>query len=183
MLSTEAHWGNQEPIREGSYDRFLYNFYRTYDPTTGRYLSADPTGQMDNSNVFIYARNDPLNLIDPSGLRVPGWAPGGTAGRIVVDKSCEEECPLPLMTKDEDTSGERSLMPSPVPGAEAEVDAVYSPLGTIKIPDNYTCVITCKDGQGKMKCYWRWWWPGSKPECFAPSAPLPGGFPKNPFAK
>ena len=41
MLSAETHRGNREAVREGSYGRFLYNFYRTYDPDTGRYLEGD----------------------------------------------------------------------------------------------------------------------------------------------
>jgi RHS repeat-associated protein len=44
-----------------------YNFYRTYDPTIGRYISADPIGQNGGHNVFLYARNKPTRLIDPRG--------------------------------------------------------------------------------------------------------------------
>lgn len=189
LLSLETHRGNREAVRKGSYGRFLYNWFRYFDPGTGRYLTPDPTGQSDDANVFNYVRNDPLNLTDPSGLKVPSWIPfvGGAAGRIVVDKSCEEECHFPVKTKHEELSGEASLHGPPAPGGEAEVDAVYSPLGVIKIPDNYTCIITCEDGQATMKCYWRWWnpqslWdPSKNPQYFPPGAPLPGGFPKNPF--
>jgi RHS repeat-associated protein len=55
-----------------------YNFYRTYDPATGRYLEADPVGQQDGTNLFLYAGANPLMTTDPAGLAVkPGgpWAP------------------------------------------------------------------------------------------------------------
>jgi RHS repeat-associated protein len=67
MLSVETHRGNQEPIRDGSYGRFLYNFYRTYDPGTGRYLEADPVGQSAGINLFAYVFNDPIGRRDPLG--------------------------------------------------------------------------------------------------------------------
>lgn len=47
-----------------------YNRFRYYDPEVGRYVSADPIGQLGGVNVFSYARNSPLSLIDPFGLRV-----------------------------------------------------------------------------------------------------------------
>lgn len=46
-----------------------YNRHRDYDPVTGRYIQADPIGLMGGSNPYGYADNDPLNAIDPLGLR------------------------------------------------------------------------------------------------------------------
>jgi hypothetical protein len=47
LLSLETYRENPEAIREGSYGRFVYNWFRTYDPHTGRYLEGDPTGAFD----------------------------------------------------------------------------------------------------------------------------------------
>jgi len=44
-----------------------YNRYRDYDPTTGRYIQADPIGLAGGSNLYAYAKNNPLRNIDPKG--------------------------------------------------------------------------------------------------------------------
>jgi RHS repeat-associated protein len=45
-----------------------YNWHRFYDSKTGRYLRPDPIGLVGGINPFVYAGNDPVNLIDPNGL-------------------------------------------------------------------------------------------------------------------
>jgi len=49
-----------------------YNYFRTYDPGTGRYLESDPIGLNGGPNVFTYAENVPVQFIDPKGLLVSG---------------------------------------------------------------------------------------------------------------
>jgi RHS repeat-associated protein len=60
----------------------LYDFrFRTFDPRLGRFLQRDPIPDM---NAYIYARNDPLNRLDPLGLFDIGdwknWASLGLSG-------------------------------------------------------------------------------------------------------
>jgi RHS repeat-associated protein len=43
---------------------------RYYDQTTGRFLSEDPLGVQDNSNMYVYVRNNPINFDDPFGLYI-----------------------------------------------------------------------------------------------------------------
>lgn len=44
-----------------------YNWHRHYDPTTGRYLQADPLGMPDGPNRWAYVANSPLMDVDPDG--------------------------------------------------------------------------------------------------------------------
>jgi RHS repeat-associated protein len=46
------------------------NFFRDYDPYTGRYIQPDPIGLKGGSNTFIYALQSPSNYYDPDGLEV-----------------------------------------------------------------------------------------------------------------
>jgi RHS repeat-associated protein len=43
------------------------NWMRDYDPTTGRYLQADPLGLVDGPSVYGYARQSPVRWTDPRG--------------------------------------------------------------------------------------------------------------------
>jgi len=53
-----------------------YNYHRYYDPKTGRYLTPDPIGLAGGINLFSYAANNPVNLIDPFGLEFSDIVPG-----------------------------------------------------------------------------------------------------------
>ncbi|MEW5251357.1 RHS repeat-associated core domain-containing protein [Microbulbifer discodermiae] len=60
-----------------------YNYYRDYDPSTGRYLQSDPIGLDGGINTYGYAEQNPLFYTDPLGLNpVGGCAIGSFAGPI-----------------------------------------------------------------------------------------------------
>jgi RHS repeat-associated protein len=44
-----------------------YNYFRYYDPTTGRYVTPDPIGLEGGINLFSYVAGNPLRFIDPYG--------------------------------------------------------------------------------------------------------------------
>lgn len=48
--------------------------HRYYGSSTGRLLSRDPI--QDGSNWYSYCANDPINAVDPTGLKPPPWADG-----------------------------------------------------------------------------------------------------------
>ncbi|HEY2708788.1 MAG TPA: RHS repeat-associated core domain-containing protein, partial [Caulobacteraceae bacterium] len=56
---------------------------RAYDPTLGRFLSADPAGYASDVNSYAYVGNDPVNGTDPSGMMYerPAWMLQDDGGR------------------------------------------------------------------------------------------------------
>ena len=45
-----------------------YNYFRDYDPQTGRYVQSDPIGVRGGLNTYLYALARPISLSDPLGL-------------------------------------------------------------------------------------------------------------------
>lgn len=45
-----------------------YNYFRDYDPTTGRYLESDPIGLAGGASTFAYVAGSPINYVDELGL-------------------------------------------------------------------------------------------------------------------
>ncbi len=63
--------GDSDSNETGQY----YYRARMYSPVQSRFLSNDPMGMVDGPNMYMYVRNDPINLRDPTGRWNVFWGP------------------------------------------------------------------------------------------------------------
>jgi RHS repeat-associated protein len=65
----DFRYTGREFVSESDNDTELY-YYRAryYRPDLGRFISKDPLGMIDGTNMFVYVQNNPVNRTDPWGL-------------------------------------------------------------------------------------------------------------------
>jgi RHS repeat-associated protein len=72
----------------GFYDRdtgLVQHGARDYDPETGRWTSKDPIGfAASDTNLYAYVQNDPVNLIDPIGLKGGNMAAPSASAAVLL---------------------------------------------------------------------------------------------------
>lgn len=64
-----------------------YNFHRVYRPTVGRYAEEDPISLAGGANIYAYVSNNPMNFVDPFGLRGDNCLPDQVFGPLEIISS------------------------------------------------------------------------------------------------
>lgn len=64
----------------------IYFGKRFYDPNIGRWLTLDPIGPVDHSNLYQYVFNNPFTYYDPNGESLGGYLLG--LGEIALGFTC-----------------------------------------------------------------------------------------------
>jgi RHS repeat-associated protein len=67
-LRPRRRWRNRRALRRRTSVRTIYNYFRDYDASTGRYTESDPVGLAAGVNTYAYVGSGPVNFVDPGGL-------------------------------------------------------------------------------------------------------------------
>ena len=117
-----------------------YNYFRDYDPGTGRYIESDPMGLKGSINTYSYVKSSPLRLIDFFGLKAQICCkkiPGLPAAHCFVNEVADEEKKCENCT----SQTRRVGLQGPAPWGSSE----YKNVGQVRIDDGF-------DQPGESRC-------------------------------
>ena len=113
----------------GEYD-FLF---RWYNPSLQRWLNQDPLGEAGGLNLYGFVLNDPINLVDDSGLQPAPVQPRSTRSRIpgvvpdpAINREIEREMRARGLTRSQ-VELEREIMETQVARNTRDRDRMFLP--------------------------------------------------------
>ena len=74
-LPTPFAWNGACGIYTDPETGLLYIRARYYSPSIGRFISRDPIGFDGGINLYVYCSGDPVNWVDPDGLKPVSFSP------------------------------------------------------------------------------------------------------------
>jgi RHS repeat-associated protein len=137
-----------------------YHGARYYASWLGRWTSCDPAGLVDGTNLYAYARSNPIQFTDPSGLAPVPKTPNVNKRVDEVIRSFKERVES---TKDKDT-GER-------PGFLKRI-AVESQWGNVVVSSDIASFIMGKDYEMSRLFFHHYLVEGGAPLTYVPPQPV-----------
>ncbi|MEM7465428.1 MAG: RHS repeat-associated core domain-containing protein [Pseudomonadota bacterium] len=118
---------------------FHYNYYRDYDPETGRYIQSDPIGLDGGINTYTYGLTNPVRFVDRFGL----WVKRCARALDALDKSQTPMKPSGNPLRHDYLSVSGSIL-----SFQAGNSMLWSP-GQLdregELPSNPRCKLICDD--------------------------------------